>query len=99
MLFLIANVLDDPLQVLRSKTDDTIAGLPFEHFAIDQLRIYVVRTRTLQLPDPIGDYKRWRNADDHVNVRLGASDFMKDYGLRLQSVAANISMGAAQSRR
>ena len=82
MLFLIANVLDDPLQILRSKTDDTIAGLPFEHFAIDQLRIYVVRTRALQLPDPIGDYKRWRNAHDHVNVRLGASDFVKDYGLR-----------------
>ena len=94
MLFPIANVLDNPLQILRSKTDDTIAGLPFEHFAIDQLRIHVMRTRALQLPDPIGDYKGGRNADDHMNVRLGASDFMKDHGLRLKGVAANISMQA-----
>jgi hypothetical protein len=55
MLFLVADVVYHPFQILRAETDDAIAGLPIQHFAIDQLVIDVVRTRAFHLPNPIAN--------------------------------------------
>src|SRR5437870_9488103 len=94
MLFLIAHVFDHPFQILCSKAHHTISGLPVEKFTISQFMVDVMRTRALQLSNPIGDQKCRRNAHYHMNMSLCSADFMKDYALRLQGVTANVSMQA-----
>jgi hypothetical protein len=55
MLFLIADVVYHPFQILRAETNHTIAGLPIQDFAINELVIDVVRTRAFNLSDPFAD--------------------------------------------
>ena len=81
MLSLIANVINDPLQIFRSKAHDTVSCLPIKKLAVDQLMIHIMRTRAFELPNPISDYQCRRNTDDNVNVRFGPADFMKDDSL------------------
>ena len=92
MLLLIADVVYHPFQILRAETNDTIACLPIQDFAIYKLVINVVRTRAFQLPNPIADQKRGRNRNRDVHVSLSAADFMKDQTLGLQYVTTNVAV-------
>lgn len=54
VLFLIPDVCDHPFQILTAKRHDPIAALPFKQLPLD-LVIDVVRTRSLEFADPIGN--------------------------------------------
>src|SRR5260370_9793838 len=78
MLLLIADVVYHPFQILRAETNDTIACLPIQAFAIYEFVINLVRTPAFQLPNPIADKKRRRDRNRDMNMSLSAADFMKD---------------------
>jgi hypothetical protein len=78
MLFLIANVVYHPIQVLRAETHHPITCLPIQQFAIYELVIDVVGARALQFADPIADQKCGRNRDRDMDVRLSAANLVED---------------------
>ncbi len=53
---------DHPPQILRSKADDPVAGLPFQNLTVRDSMVDVVGTGALDLPDPLTDVERGRNA-------------------------------------
>jgi hypothetical protein len=55
MLFLVANVVYHPFQVLRAETDYALTGLPIQDFPIRELVIDVVRTRAFNRTNPFAD--------------------------------------------
>ena len=72
-LALILDIPDDPRQIFRSKTDDSVSGLPIERLEA-QLLVGFVRGIPFQLPDPFADCQRWRNADSEMDVGFNAAD-------------------------
>ena len=58
VLFLIADVVYHPFQILRAETNHAVAGLPIQDFAIRELMIDVVRTRAFDLSYPFADLQR-----------------------------------------
>ena len=78
MLLLIANVAYHPLQIFGPETNNTIAGLPIQQFAICQLVIDVMRTCSFDLSNPIAEQNCRRNRDRNVNMSFGAIDFVED---------------------
>ena len=77
MLFLIADVADDPRQIPCSKADHTIASLPIKQVAIRDAMVDVVGTGSLHLTDPVADKQRWRHTHDEVHVILNAANFVE----------------------
>ena len=78
MIFLIADVSYHPFQILRAETNDTVARLPIQNFAIYEFVIHIVRTGAFELSDPISNQQGRRNSNGNMNVRLRAAYFMKD---------------------
>jgi len=74
-LLLVADVLLDPLQVLRPKTDDAVAVLPFEGLAA-KLLVGLVGRGTFQLADQLADDNRRRDRHDEMDVRFDAANFV-----------------------
>lgn len=78
MLFLAADVVYHPFQILRAETNDAIARLPVQQLAIGKLMIDVMRARAFDLSDPFADQQRWRNRNRDMNMSLNTTDLMKD---------------------
>lgn len=75
MLALISNVLDDPLQIFTTKTDNSVARLPLQNLLPESdLLIDIVRRSTLQLANPFAERQRWRNGEGQMNMCLYSAD-------------------------
>jgi len=77
MVFLISDIADDPRKIRRSKADHTITSLPVKQVAIGDAMVDIVGAGSLQLPNPVTDQQRWRDAHDQVHVILNAANLME----------------------
>ena len=87
MVFLIIDVIDHPLQVFRSKCHDPVTPLPFESFRLN-LVIDVIRARTFQLSDPVGDENIGFEACREVDVGFDTADSVKPGTGRFEDLVA-----------
>ena len=77
VFFLSPYVVNHPLQIFRTKTDDSISALPVQHTTIRDLVVYVKRTYSFQAADPVTDQNVRRDCRRQMHVIFHPTDCMK----------------------
>ena len=76
---LILNILPYPRQILRAKTHDTIARLPFKHLPTNcEMLIYFMGRRAFELAHEHADGQGRRDGNGHVDVRIRSTNFVNE---------------------
>lgn len=93
MLTLISDVRLHPFQILRPKTNDTLANLPLQYLlSFARFLIDVMRRTTLKLPDPLTDQQSWRNRHSQMHMRFDPTDFVNKRPWRIDDSPSQCSM-------
>lgn len=88
-LALVANIRLDPFQILGAKADHAVPRLPLEHLPTNsELLAGVVRERSLQLADELGNRNRRGDREANVDVRFDAADLVDVDAGRVDALAA-----------
>ena len=92
MLFLIADVVYHPIQVLRPETDYAIAVLPFQESSVYQFAINVKGTGLFDPVNPFGDLHVWWDRNGDVDMSFDATDVVKNESFGLEGVAPDVAI-------
>ncbi len=90
---LLADIVNDPGQFPRAKTDYAVTHLPLQHLAAQlQLFVDLVRRCAFDLSDELADRQRGRNGYGHVYMGFGAAYFMHKHSRSLDDSVADFAM-------